>query len=240
MIIIADSETQKKCLNFAKQLKRIQAMNSVGCKDIEIEAMTVWLRDISDNFSEMWRDAGFTSKPLIEEYRLLEKKFTVDCEAIWFGNTEEKVPNPIPIMAGSLAVSLVDAENRSLTEDVAAESFYHASNNLDLDLTSGNWIPWIKEEMSISKFFDAPIIYWHGQSISRLDIIEFACYGLGIVHTNAKKYDKKREVKRQILQGINDNPHIFMRNNILYLLLYISRSLSEADCTRKYLDRVCP
>lgn len=229
-------QQERQCRKFAGQLQQLYIIAPLDCDDLHIRSVAAALRDIEQRYSKYLKIAGFQESQLIKSFSWIPNMLTPDVEAIYWGDAYE-VPVPGYIIAQQMGIPFISDDGMMVLDGPVSNSYHFASNNSSYNFTTGINLPYEEKNVAIHQFFNEPIIYWHGKILTRRNIIEYAAYGLAFIHTDHKNYDTKYKHERDILESINNSPSCFRRNNTLYMLLGIARSILSADCTQKYLQK---
>ena len=91
-----------------------------------------------------------------------------------------------------------------------------------------DWDPFERRSMSISQFFKGVVFVNGAVQVTRYDVVEYAAYRAGAVHSHASQYHLDRGTQLRALDRLRDHPPFHTRDNVEYLLLSIARDLCEA------------
>lgn len=143
-----------------------------------------------------------------------------DASVIYFGG--EEVPQQtnmhphLVIAAGS--------DGKPITIFPSGVDFHMWGSNLP-DLTMGP-NPHEGRSVSLPDFWSGAVFIDEGMHISRNDVLEYAAYNLGAVHSETGRYQARNPDRLRALNNLRAMPPFHVRDNVEYLLLSIARDLT--------------
>ncbi|MFA6156284.1 hypothetical protein [Mesorhizobium sp.] len=217
--------------NLATRIDDLRALVPVGASDTQVRAATVWLRDIHDNLQKFWLYVGLTGDPSIRAYGLEWDPLPGDITAILFGG--EEIPKlghigPLTPVVRSESAPGVLVEHPSI-----GLSWIIMSQTTPIDFTMGG-DPFHEKERSLADYFACSVGCYEGLSFSRFDVVEYAAYRAGYVHSQGDRYLKRSPVAAAALDKIDAFYPLYQRNNLDYVLLSIAQELMNSEAIEEY------
>jgi hypothetical protein len=208
--------TKKSAHNLAQNILALREMNPVGASAAQVRATVVWLRDCAENFEKAWTAVALPGTPQI---KAIVHTFPMlpGSSIVYFGAEE-------PPSQGPLGPTIVNEHGDEIADQVAV-SFFMFGNNVP-DLTMGP-NPFEERVVSIPEFFAGTVYIRDGVTVSRNDVINFAAYELGVVHSHEGKYQRENLDKIAVLTALHESAPLHLRDNVDYLLLSIARDFAR-------------
>jgi hypothetical protein len=155
--------------NVANRISDLRSLVPLHAHDAQIRASTVWVRDIYEHLERMWVAIGLPNLPAVRSMGIEWDNPVTDSVAYIWGRFDIDA-------YGSLG-------NRGIGYD-----WHFETNNPN----APNWLmggdPFIERDRTVDEFFHSNIAFYHGEMISRFDILEYGAYRRGFIHAEGDRY----------------------------------------------------
>lgn len=211
--------TGKSALGLAENILALREMNAIGASAAQIRATVAWLRDFRDNFDNAWQVFGLPGQASIKATVHTMEPMPIGTTVIYFGAEEPPGRDPLgPIIIGS--------DGKCVADQISVDFFMFGEDVPDLTMGPD---PCELKDISIKDFFNGAVYIHCGIPVSRFDVIQFAAYELGVLHSHEGRYQRENADKMAALTQLHSHPPIHLRDNVDYLLLSIARDFAKAQ-----------
>lgn len=208
-------------------LAALREMSPSGASKAQVRACISFLRDVKQNLVACWRFAGMANTPRITANRMTTHldhgEMVVLMGGMDVGQSGVGARMILDGVTGKVALG---------PEDPSAMVYFRLSNKpVGLD----DPLPYETQDLSVSEFF-AGVVYVNGPAqVTRFDVIEYAAYRLGAVHSHASQYHTAHAQQMKALDALRASRHIHARDNIEYLLLSIAQELCSSNDLQSFV-----
>ncbi len=209
----------------ADNLAAIREMNPVGATAAQVRATVTWLRDAHDNFDKAWQTLALPDRPKITAaYHTLSVPATAT--VIYFSAEEP------PGRGNTGPVAVLNEKGEECADQIGLDFIMFGENVPDLTMGPN---PYEVRALSVPDYFSSPVYLDRGLQVSRFDVVEYAAYQLGAVHSNASRYQKRSADKMAALDRLKALEPFHRRENVDYLLLSVARNLCQSDDVERFI-----
>jgi hypothetical protein len=210
----------------ADNMAAMKEMNLIGATAAQVRATVTWLRDVHDNFDKAWQALNLPDHPEITAaFHTLPLEPTVT--VIYFGAEEP------PGYGNTGPTVVVNEKGEECADEIGVDFIMFGENVLDLTMGPN---PYEMRALSVADFFSSPVYLDRGLRVSRFDVVEYAAYQLGAVHSNAGRYQNKNPSKMASLDRLKALQPFHRRDNVEYLLLSVARDLCQSADVNRFIS----
>ncbi len=227
--------------NFVRNVGRLEAL---GKGHAEIQSATVLIRDFHDHFEGLWNCVRLAGEPEIEANALKIDPVPPSLTIMLFGGDD-----PPPLMPGGVSqtdwvtallkqsgVDIPDTTYVSLAAGTTSIIFGQTNEEVE-KYASGEATDFQLEYMKFSTYWAGTIAAHSGVLVSRFDVVEYASYALGYVHSLGDRYKKRSPIQSALFAHLDAIEPVFRRGNIDYMLLSIRDEILAAPDLKVFLER---
>ena len=209
----------------ADNLAAMKEMNPVGATAAQVRATVTWLRDAHDNFEKGWQTLALPDRPEITAaFHTLPLQPTVS--VIYFGAEEP------PGRGNTGPIAILNEKGEECADQIGVDFIMYGENVPDLTMGPN---PYEMRALSVPDFFAAGVFLDRGLQVSRFDVVQYAAYQLGAVHSNASRYQQRNADKLASLDALGKLQPFHQRDNVEYLLLSVARDLCRSNDVDRFI-----
>lgn len=195
----------------------------MGATDSQLRLAVVMLRDVQQNFVKVWKYARLPGIPRIPAITHILRETPRDAFIVYFGAMERPQPT-----AGLLVPAFI-RDGKELLHSAGLTAFIQTTGEgFEVD-------PWERRKLSTAEFFEGLVLFTHGVSVTRNDVIQYQAYRKGAIHSHASQYHADYPQQMRALDQLRSMPPMHARANDDYLLLSVARDFVEAPDVDAFL-----
>ena len=229
------TQNDREARLFANRLIDLRNSSPFGANATQVRASTIWLRDAHDNFERLWEHVGLAGCPTVPAYRL-NVPVTPGLSAFIYQALEPvaTIKQDEDYLASMGAPPELIAQNIVSQLPVGGGEYFVAS---DIGL-SEDTEPYVLEPIPVRDFFTTPFIVIAGFAISRFDVLNYAAYEKGYIHTNGSRNRARYPEQIARLDWFERSYTGLRRPNTEYLIMDCSRALATAPDADRFVKAV--
>lgn len=217
-------------------------MSGESATTYHLRAATTCLRDIHENYDRLWRALSLEGRPSFDVLALTQEPGP-DWIGVIFGAPDPGPPVDEPFrtfrerpeIKGSILNTAIPTA-RIGGEDIPASGIdfqIMTSGDDDWTLTGG---PVATKALGVQQFFSATVAFDRGLFVTRFDVVRFAAYYLGYIHSGGVSYEEKNPEKVRFLTALQTGYPSLRRFAVDYFILTAARAVVDAADTKRFIE----